>query len=91
MAVLVRPENLTLTAAAQHDSHVGERARVEVIHFLGSLVRVDTVIASGEYQRWNKGEQLKVTVQLPASELPAGLAVGDEVVVAPRAVAALAC
>ena len=91
VAVLVRPENLTLTAAAQHDSHVGERARVEVIHFLGSLVRVDTVIASGEYQRWNKGEQLKVTVQLPASELPAGLAVGDEVVVAPRAVAALAC
>lgn len=89
--VLVRPENLTLTAAAQHDSHVGERARVEVIHFLGSLVRVDTVITSGEYQRWNKGEQLKVTVQLPASELPAGLAVGDEVVVAPRAVAALAC
>lgn len=48
VAVLVRPENLTLTAAAQHDSHVGERARVEVIHFLGSLVRVDTVIASGE-------------------------------------------
>ena len=91
VAVLVRPENLTLTAAAQHDSHVGERARVEVIHFLGSLVRVDTVIASGEYQRWNKGEQLKVTVQLPASELPAGLAVGDEGVVAPRAVAALAC
>ena len=91
VAVLVRPENLTLTAAAQHDSHVGERARVEVIHFLGSLVRVDTVIASGEYQRWNKGEQLKVTVQLSASELPAGLAVGDEVVVAPRAVAALAC
>ena len=91
VAVLVRPENLTLTAAAQHDSHVGERARVEVIHFLGSLVRVDTVITSGEYQRWNKGEQLKVTVQLPASELPAGLAVGDEVVVAPRAVAALAC
>ena len=87
VAVLVRPENLTLTAAAQHD----ERARVEVIHFLGSLVRVDTVITSGEYQRWNKGEQLKVTVQLPASELPAGLAVGDEVVVAPRAVAALAC
>ncbi|MBW3090728.1 ABC transporter ATP-binding protein [Bifidobacterium miconisargentati] len=91
VAVLVRPENLTLTLPSQHDSHVGERARVEVIHFLGSLVRVDTVITSGEYQRWNKGEQLKVTVQLPASELPAGLAVGDDVVVTPRAVAALAC
>ena len=68
-----------------------ERARVEVIHFLGSLVRVDTVITSGEYQRWNKGEQLKATVQLPASELPAGLAVGDDVIVTPRPVAALAC
>ena len=46
---------------------------------------------SGEYQRWNKGEQLKATVQLPASELPAGLAVGDDVIVTPRPVAALAC
>lgn len=89
VAVLVRPENLTL--AGSSDSHVGERARVEVIHFLGSLVRVDTVITSGEYQRWNKGEQLKATVQLPASELPAGLAVGDDVIVTPRPVAALAC
>ena len=33
----------------------------------------------------------KATVQLPASELPAGLAVGDDVIVAPRPVAALAC
>lgn len=90
-AVLVRPENLTLALAGSSDSHVGERARVEVIHFLGSLVRVDTVITSGEYQRWNKGEQLKATVQLPASELPAGLAVGDDVIVTPRPVAALAC
>lgn len=54
-------------------------------------MRVDTVITSGEYQRWNKGEQLKATVQLPASELPAGLAVGDDVIVTPRPVAALAC
>ncbi|TPF92518.1 ABC transporter ATP-binding protein [Bifidobacterium sp. UTBIF-78] len=91
VAVLVRPENLTLALPSQHDSNIGEHARVEVIHFLGSLVRVDTVITSGEFQRWNKGEQLKVTVQLPASELPAGLATGDEVVVTPRAVAALAC
>ena len=91
VAVLVRPENLTLALAGSSDSHVGERARVEVIHFLGSLVRVDTVITSGEYQRWNKGEQLKATVQLPASELPAGLAVGDDVIVTPRPVAALAC
>lgn len=91
VAVLVRPENLMLALAGSSDSHVGERARVEVIHFLGSLVRVDTVITSGEYQRWNKGEQLKATVQLPASELPAGLAVGDDVIVTPRPVAALAC
>ena len=91
VAVLVRPENLTLALAGSSDSHVGERARVEVIHFLGSLVRVDTVITSGEYQRWNKGEQLKATVQLPASELPADLAVGDDVIVTPRPVAALAC
>ena len=91
VAVLVRPENLTLALAGSSDSHVGERARVEVIHFLGSLVRVDTVITSGEYQRWNKGEQLKATVQLPASELPAGLAVGDDVIVTPRPVAVLAC
>ena len=91
VAVLVRPENLMLALAGSSDSHVGERARVEVIHFLGSLVRVDTVITSGEYQRWNKGEQLKATVQLPASELLAGLAVGDDVIVTPRPVAALAC
>ena len=37
------------------------------------------------------GEQLKATVQLPASQLPAGLAVGDDVIVTPRPVAALAC
>ncbi|QSY58806.1 ABC transporter ATP-binding protein [Bifidobacterium imperatoris] len=91
VAVLVRPENLALSLPDQHNSKVGERARVEVIHFLGSLVRVDTVITSGEFQRWNKGEQLKVTVQLPANELPAGLSSGDDVIVTPRPVAALAC
>ncbi|WP_341476122.1 ABC transporter ATP-binding protein [Bifidobacterium scaligerum] len=91
VTVLVRPENLTLSLPSRNDSNVGERAHVEVIHFLGSLVRVDTVVTSGEYMRWNKGNQLKVTVQLPASELPAGLAIGDNVVVAPRPVAALAC
>ena len=91
VSVLVRPENLGLTPAAEHHSNLGEHARVEVIHFLGALVRVDAVITSGEYQRWNKGGQFKVTVQLPASELPAGLAAGDDVVITPRAVAALAC
>ena len=55
VAVLVRPENLTLALAGSSDSHVGERARVEVIHFLGSLVRVDTVITSGEYQALEQG------------------------------------
>jgi putative spermidine/putrescine transport system ATP-binding protein len=91
VAVLVRPENLTLAVAGQHDSAIGEHARVDVIHFLGALVRVDTVVTSGEYQRWNKGDQLKVTVQLPASELPTGLREGDDVIVVPRPVAALAC
>ena len=91
VAVLVRPENLTLTPAEGNTSAVGEHARVEVVHFLGSLVRVDVVITTGEYQRWNNGEQLKATVQLPASELPASLASGDDVVIAPRPVAALAC
>ncbi|MCH9276897.1 ABC transporter ATP-binding protein [Bifidobacterium amazonense] len=92
VTVLVRPENLTLAAAgdAADGSAVGEHARVEVIHFLGALVRVDTVISSGKWQRWNNGEQLKVTVQLPANELPAGLAVGSDVIIAPRPVAALA-
>lgn len=90
VAVLVRPEVLTLTPAEANTSNVGEHARVETIHFLGALVRVDTVISSGEWQRWNGGEQLRVTVQLPASELPAGLAIGSDVVVAPRAVPALA-
>ena len=91
VAVLVRPENIALVRAGETESAVGEHARVEVIHFLGAVARVDCEISSGEYQHWNKGEQLKVTVQLPANELPAGLAAGDEVVVTPRPVAALAC
>lgn len=91
VAVLVRPENIALVRAGEADSAAGEHARVEVIHFLGAVARVDCEISSGEYQHWNKGEQLKVTVQLPANELPAGLAAGDEVVVTPRPVAALAC
>ena len=93
VAVLVRPENLTLALAGSSDSHVGERARVRSFHFPFGLLWCAwiRVITSGEYQRWNKGEQLKATVQLPASELPAGLAVGDDVIVTPRPVAALAC
>lgn len=91
VAVLVRPENIALTRAGETDSAAGEHARVEVIHFLGAVARVDCEISSGEYQHWNKGERLKVTVQLPAGELPSGLAPGDEVVVTPRPVAALAC
>ena len=91
VTVLVRPENLAMVRAdADVDSHAGERTRVEAIYFLGSLVRVDAVVTSGEYQR-NEGKQLKVTVQLPTSELPSGLAVGDDVIVVPRPVAALAC
>ncbi|OZG65978.1 ABC transporter ATP-binding protein [Bifidobacterium eulemuris] len=78
VTVLVRPESLTLSG----QSHVGEPGRVEAVHFLGALARVDVAVALGE--------RLRVTVQLPANELPAGLAVGSDVVVAPRPVAALA-
>ncbi|MBW3080253.1 ABC transporter ATP-binding protein [Bifidobacterium saguinibicoloris] len=98
VAVLVRPENIALArvdgagaAGAAGAPATGERARVEVIHFLGAVARVDCVVSSDEFVHWNKGERLKVTVQLPANELPEGLAPGDEVVVTPRAVAALAC
>lgn len=90
VAILVRPENMMLAMAADSQSHVGEHARVSMVHFLGSLVRVDATISSGEYQRWNGGEQLAVTVQLPANELPAGLGIGSEIVVTPRAIDALA-
>lgn len=94
--VLVRPENLTLqaadasAAASGGASGVGERARVEVIHFLGALVRVDVALSSAHWLRRNDGEPPQVTVQLPANELPAGLAIGSDVIVAPRPIPALA-
>ena len=81
--VLVRPENLAIALAANDGNTVGERGRVNMVHFLGALARVDVTVASG-------AAQLPVTVQLPANELPAGLAVGSEVVVTPRPIAALA-
>ena len=81
--VLVRPENLVITLAANDGNMVGERGRVDMVHFLGALVRVDLTVAAGV-------GHLPVTVQLPANELPAGLTVGSEVVVAPRPIAALA-
>lgn len=81
--VLVRPENLVITLAANDGNMVGEHGRVDMVHFLGALVRVDLTVAAG-------AGHLPVTVQLPANELPAGLTVGSEVVVAPRPIAALA-
>ena len=81
--VLVRPENLVIALAANDGNTVGERGRVNMVHFLGALARVDVTVASG-------AGRLPVTVQLPANELPAGLAVGSEVVVTPRPIAALA-
>ena len=81
--VLVRPENLAIALAANDGNTVGERGRVNMVHFLGALARVDVTVASG-------AGRLPVTVQLPANELPAGLAVGSDVVVTPRPIAALA-
>lgn len=81
--VLVRPENLVITLAANDGNMVGEHGRVDMVHFLGALARVDLTVAAGV-------GHLPVTVQLPANELPAGLTVGTEVVVAPRPIAALA-
>ncbi len=81
--VLVRPENLVITLAANDGNMVGEHGRVDMVHFLGALARVDLTVAAGV-------GHLPVTVQLPANELPAGLTVGSEVVVAPRPIAALA-
>ena len=81
--VLVRPENLVITLAANDGNMVGEHGRVDMVHFLGALARVDLTVAAG-------AGHLPVTVQLPANELPAGLTVGSEVVVAPRPIAALA-
>ncbi len=81
--VLVRPENLVITLAANDGNMVGEHGRVDMVHFLGALARVDLTVAAGV-------GHLPGTVQLPANELPAGLTVGSEVVVAPRPIAALA-
>ena len=81
--VLVRPENLVITLAANDGNMVGEHGRVDMVHFLGALACVDLTVAAGV-------GHLPVTVQLPANELPAGLTVGSEVVVAPRPIAALA-
>lgn len=52
-----------------------------MVHFLGSLVRVDTVVDHSKTQ---------VTVQMPAGELPASLGIGSPVTLEPRPVPALA-
>ncbi len=80
--VLVRPENMTVTLRPNGDSGIGECGHVEMVHFLGALARVDVRIANGR--------GLRVTVQLPANELPSGMVVGSEVTVVPRAIPALA-
>nr|WP_311371430.1 ABC transporter ATP-binding protein [Bifidobacterium dentium] len=94
--VLVRPENMTI---AMHEAGVaglgsgaGEVGRVEMVHFLGALARVDVRIMAAEYRGLGgeDGAALRVTVQVPANELPFGLTVGSEVMVAPRPIAALA-
>lgn len=80
--VLVRPENMTVTLRSNGDSGIGECGHVEMVHFLGALARVDVRIANGR--------GLRVTVQLPANELPSGMVVGSEVTVVPRTIPALA-
>ena len=94
--VLVRPENMTIamheTGVAGSGSGAGEVGRVEMVHFLGALARVDVRIMAAEYRGLGgeDGAALRVTVQVPANELPSGLTVGSEVMVAPRPIAALA-
>ena len=94
--VLVRPENLTIAmheaGVAGSGSGAGEVGRVEMVHFLGALARVDVRIMAAEYRGLGgeDGAALRVTVQVPANELPSGLTVGSEVMVAPRPIAALA-
>ena len=92
VAVLVRPEALTLTPAEHEHLQCG-RARARGDHPLPGRVGP---CGHGDQKLPGNGnggtaeEQLRVTVQLPASELPAGLSIGSDVVVAPRAVPALA-
>lgn len=94
--VLVRPENMTITmheaGVAGSGSGAGEVGRVEKVHFLGALACVDVRITAAEYRGLGgeDGAALRVTVQVPANELPSGLTVGSEVMVAPRPIAALA-
>ena len=94
--VLVRPENMTIAmheaGVAGSGSGAGEVGRVEMVHFLGALARVDVRIMAAEYRGLGgeDGAALHVTVQVPANELPSGLTVGSEVMVAPRPIAALA-
>lgn len=94
--VLVRPENMTIAmheaGVAGSGSGAGEVGHVEMVHFLGTLARVDVRIMAAEYRGLGgeDGAALRVTVQVPANELPSGLTVGSEVMVAPRPIAALA-
>lgn len=94
--VLVRPENMTIAmheaGVAGSGSGAGEVGRVEMVHFLGALARVDVRIMAAEYRGLGgeDGAALRVTVQVPANEMPSGLTVGSEVMVAPRPIAALA-
>ena len=94
--VLVRPENMTIAmheaGVAGSGSGAGEVGRVEMVHFLGALARVDVCIMAAEYRGLGgeDGAALRVTVQGSANELPSGLTVGSEVMVAPRPIAALA-
>ena len=94
--VLVRPENMTIAmheaGVAGSGSGAGEVGRVEMVHFLGALARVDVCIMAAAYRGLGgeDGAALRVTVQVPANELPSGLTVGSEVMVAPRPIAALA-
>lgn len=94
--VLVRPENMTIAmheaGVAGSGSGAGEVGRVEMVHVLGALARVDVRIMAAEYRGLGgeDGAALRVTVQVPANELPSGLTVGSEVMVAPRPIAALA-
>ncbi len=68
--VLVRPENMTIELTDDADAvhGAGELGRVEMVHFLGALARVDVRVACA-----GMGGTIRVTVQLPANELPAGL------------------